>query len=128
VHGLLIRLVARLPVLPFFRGIVDALMVAFSTASSSATLPVAMRVAGQNLGIGKPVFMTVLPLGAAIGKDGTAMYVGLLSLFSLQALGVDLAPGGYLIVLLTAHWLRGRREDSSNLCFARVPGHRLAPA
>ena len=102
VHGLLIRVVTRLPVLPFFRGIIDALMVAFSTASSSATLPVAMRVAGDNLGIGKPVFMTVLPLGAAIGKDGTAMYVGLLSLFSLQALGVDLAPGGYLIVLLTA--------------------------
>lgn len=102
VHGVLIGLVARLPVLPFFRGIVDALMVAFSTASSSATLPVAMRVAGENLGVGKPVFMTVLPLGAAIGKDGTAMYVGLLSLFSLQALGVDLAPGGYLIVLLTA--------------------------
>jgi Na+/H+-dicarboxylate symporter len=102
VHGVLIRLVARLPVLPFFRGIVDALMIAFSTASSSATLPVAMRVAGENLGVGKPVFMTVLPLGAAIGKDGTAMYVGLLSLFSLQALGIDLAPGGYLIVLLTA--------------------------
>lgn len=102
VHGVLIRLVARLPVLPFFRGIVDALMVAFSTASSSATLPVAMRVAGENLGVGKPVFMTVLPLGAAIGKDGTAMYVGLLSLFSLQALGVELAPGGYLIVVLTA--------------------------
>jgi Na+/H+-dicarboxylate symporter len=102
VHGVLIRVVARLPVLPFFRGIIDALMVAFSTASSSATLPVAMRVAGDNLGIGKPVFMTVLPLGAAIGKDGTAMYVGLLSLFSLQALGIELAPASYLIVLLTA--------------------------
>jgi Na+/H+-dicarboxylate symporter len=102
VHGVLIRLIARLPVLPFFRGIADALMVAFSTASSSATLPVAMRVAGEKLGVNKPVFMTVLPLGAAIGKDGTAMYVGLLSLFSVQALGVELAPSGYLIVLLTA--------------------------
>jgi Na+/H+-dicarboxylate symporter len=102
VHGVLIRVAAGLPVRPFFRGIVDALMVAFSTASSSATLPVAMRVAGDNLGVKKPVFMTVLPLGAAIGKDGTAMYVGLLSLFSLQALGVDLAPSGYFLVLLTA--------------------------
>jgi Na+/H+-dicarboxylate symporter len=102
VHGVLIRVAAGLPVRPFFRGIVDALMVAFSTASSSATLPVAMRVAGDNLGVNKPVFMTVLPLGAAIGKDGTAMYVGLLSLFSLQALGVDLAPSGYFLVLLTA--------------------------
>ena len=102
VHGVLIRMVARLPLLPFFRGIVDALMVAFSTASSSATLPVAMRVAGENLGVNKPVFMTVLPLGAAIGKDGTAMYVGLLSVFSLQALGVEIAPAAYFIVLLTA--------------------------
>lgn len=102
VHGVLIRVVSRLPLRPFFRGIVDALMVAFSTASSSATLPVAMRVAGENLGVNKPVFMTVLPLGAAIGKDGTAMYVGLLSVFSLQALGVDIALSAYFIVLLTA--------------------------
>jgi Na+/H+-dicarboxylate symporter len=102
VHGLLIRLVARLPVRPFLRGIVDALAVAFSTASSSATLPVAMRVAGDQLGVRKPVFMTVLPLGAAVGKDGTAMYVGLLSMFSLQALGVALQPGDYGIILLTA--------------------------
>lgn len=101
VHSLMLRLLARLPVLPFFRGIVDALIVAFSTASSSATLPVAMRVAEENLGIAKPVASTVLPLGASIGKDGTAMYVGLLSLFALQALGVPLTMGGYAIVLLT---------------------------
>ncbi len=101
VHSLILRLLARLPVLPFFRGIVDALVVAFSTASSSATLPVAMRVAEKNLGIGRPVYSTVLPLGASIGKDGTAMYVGLLSMFSLQAFGVELTPGVYGLVLLT---------------------------
>jgi Na+/H+-dicarboxylate symporter len=61
-----------------------------------------MRVAEDNLGIGRPIYSTVLPLGASIGKDGTAMYVGLLSLFSLQTLGIDLAPSAYLIVLLTA--------------------------
>ncbi|MES3024116.1 MAG: dicarboxylate/amino acid:cation symporter [Pseudomonadota bacterium] len=102
VHGLLLRLVARLPVLPFYRGIADALLVAFSTASSSATLPVAMRVADERLGVGKPVYMTVLPLGAAIGKDGTAMYVGMLSIFSLQALGVELPLASYAVILLTA--------------------------
>lgn len=101
VHSLLLRFVARLPVLPFFRGIVDALAVAFSTASSSATLPVAMRVAEKNLGVGRPIFSTVLPLGASIGKDGTAMYVGLLGLFALQAFGTPLTPGVYLLVLLT---------------------------
>ncbi len=102
VHGTLIRFIARLPVLPFYRGIVDALMVAFSTASSSATLPVAMRAAEEKLGVGRSVYMTVLPLGAAIGKDGTAMYVGLLSIFSLQLLGVQLDAGGYAIIVLTA--------------------------
>ncbi|QNQ10617.1 dicarboxylate/amino acid:cation symporter [Sphingomonas alpina] len=101
VHSLLLKFAARLPVLPFFRGIVDALVVAFSTASSSATLPVAMRVAESNLGVGRPVFSTVLPLGASIGKDGTAMYVGLLSMFALQAFGTPLTPGVYGLVLLT---------------------------
>jgi Na+/H+-dicarboxylate symporter len=101
VHSLLLRFAARLPVLPFFRGIVDALAVAFSTASSSATLPVAMRVAETNLGIARPIFSTVLPLGASIGKDGTAMYVGLLSMFALQAFGTPLTPTVYALVLLT---------------------------
>ena len=101
VHTLILRFVAKLPVLPFFRGIVDALVVAFSTASSSATLPVAMRVAEKNLGIARPVYSTVLPLGASIGKDGTAMYVGLLSMFALQALGTPLTPAVYGLVLLT---------------------------
>jgi Na+/H+-dicarboxylate symporter len=101
VHSLILRLLARLPVLPFFRGIIDALAVAFSTASSSATLPVAMRVAESNLGISRPVYSTTLPLGASIGKDGTAMYVGLLSMFSLQAFGVELTPTVYGLVLLT---------------------------
>lgn len=101
VHTLLLKFVARVPVLFFFRGIIDALVVAFSTASSSATLPVAMRVAEKNLGIGRPIFSTVLPLGASIGKDGTAMYVGLLSLFALQAFGTPLTPAVYALVLLT---------------------------
>lgn len=101
VHSLLLRFLARVPVRHFFRGIIDALAVAFSTASSSATLPVAMRVAEKNLGVGRPIYSTVLPLGASIGKDGTAMYVGLLSLFSLQALGVPQTPVVYGLVLLT---------------------------
>ena len=101
VHSLILRLLARLPVLPFFRGIIDALVVAFSTASSSATLPVAMRVAECNLGVSRPVYSTTLPLGASIGKDGTAMYVGLLSMFSLQAFGVPMTPTVYALVLLT---------------------------
>ena len=101
-HSLLVRLVAHIPVSLFFRGIADALIVAFSTASSSATLPVAMRVAQDNLGIARPVASMVLPLGASIGKDGTAMYVGLLSMFGLQLFGVPIDPATLGIVLLTA--------------------------
>lgn len=98
VHAALIGLVARLPVLRFFRGIVDALVVAFSTASSSATLPVALRVAQDNLGVSRGVASTVLPLGASIGKDGTAMYVGLLGQFALQALGI--VPDATMLVTM----------------------------
>ena len=98
-HGALIAFVARLPALRFFRGIVDALVVGFSTASSSATLPVGLRVAEDNLGIAPAVAGTVLPLGASIGKDGTAMYVGLMGQFALQALGI-VPDGGMLVVML----------------------------
>jgi len=101
VHAPLVRLVARVPVGRFYRGIADALAIAFSTASSSATLPVAMRVAGEKLGIARPVHSTVLPLGASIGKDGTAMYVGLLAVFACQALGVPMTPPVLGTMLLT---------------------------
>ncbi|MDB5455413.1 MAG: dicarboxylate/amino acid:cation symporter [Caulobacter sp.] len=102
VHGLLIRLVAGLPIKPFFTGIADAMLVGFSTSSSSATLPVAVSVAENNLGLKGPIISTVLPLGASIGRDGTALYVGLLALFTAQAFGMHLAPVDYLLILLTA--------------------------
>jgi Na+/H+-dicarboxylate symporter len=102
VHSALVRLGARMPVHRFFRSILDALVVAFSTASSSATLPVAMRLAQDELGIPRPVASMVLPLGASIGKDGTAMYVGLLSVFGLQLFGVPIDAATLAIVLLTA--------------------------
>ena len=101
VHAPLIRFRAKLPVGRFYRGIADALVVAFSTASSSATLPVALRVAGDDLGVARPIASTVLPLGTSIGKDGTAMYVGLLGQFALQALGVVPDASMLAIMLLT---------------------------
>jgi Na+/H+-dicarboxylate symporter len=102
IHGLIVvRLMAWLPPLPFFRGIADAIMVGFSTSSSSATLPVAIRVAERNLGVSPPVASTVLPLGATIGMDGAAMYVAMLTLFSAQAFGVDLSMADYLVIAAT---------------------------
>lgn len=102
VHLPLVRGVAGIGPRRFLGGIIDALAIAFSTASSSATMPVAMRCAEDNLGVSRTITSTVLPLGAAIGKDGTAMYVGLISLFSLQAFGVPLSP-----VVLGTVWLTG---------------------
>ena len=101
VHVPLLLFVAKRKVGRFYRAAIDALAVAFATASSAATLPVALRVAIEKMQIDRGVASTVLPIGASIGKDGTAMYVGLLSVFSLQALGVtpDLTMLG--IVLLT---------------------------
>ncbi|WP_347302733.1 dicarboxylate/amino acid:cation symporter [Croceibacterium sp. TMG7-5b_MA50] len=87
VHLPLLRLVARRGLVRFFRDAADALVVAFSTASSAATLPVALRIAVEDMRLLPAVAGTVLPVGASIGKDGTAMYVGLLAVFSLQALG-----------------------------------------
>ncbi|WP_447728699.1 dicarboxylate/amino acid:cation symporter [Sphingomonas koreensis] len=102
IHGLIVvRLMAWLSPLPFFRGIADAIMVGFSTSSSSATLPVAIRVAQNNLGVSKPVASTVLPLGATIGMDGAAMYVAMLTLFAAQAFGLDLTWADYLVIAAT---------------------------
>ncbi|WP_294016543.1 dicarboxylate/amino acid:cation symporter [Sphingomonas sp.] len=101
VHGGLIRLAAWLPPLPFFRGVMDAIVVGFSTSSSSATLPVAIRVAEQNLGIKPSVTSTVLPLGATIGMDGAAMYVAMLTMFAAQAFGIPMGPETYLVAGIT---------------------------
>lgn len=98
VHGGVIRLIARLPVVPFFRDIADAVIVAFSTSSSAAVLPVAMRVAEKNLGVSHTVASTTLPLGATLSMDGTALYVALLAVFSAQAFGVDMTAAQYLMV------------------------------
>ncbi|WP_084397208.1 dicarboxylate/amino acid:cation symporter [Henriciella aquimarina] len=101
-HGFLIKVIGRLPLIPFYRGATDAQMVAFSTSSSSATLPVTMSVAQKNLGIGKPVASSVLPLGATINMDGTALYQGLIALFAAQALGLDVTFGTYITVAVMA--------------------------
>jgi len=94
--------VARVSVIGFFRGMVDAIAVAYSTASSSATLPVTLRCTQRNLGVSKPTSSFVVSLGSTINMDGTAMYLGLATLFAAQMFGVDLSMGDYFIVALLA--------------------------
>lgn len=99
VHGAIMRFLLKLKPINFFRGARDAMLVAFSTSSSSATMPVTMAVAERNLGIQPVVATTVIPLGATINMDGTALYVGIVSVFAAQAFGIDLSLADYLIVM-----------------------------
>ena len=102
VYGGLVRIVLGLPFVAYFRGILDPIMVAYSTSSSSATLPVTIRAATENLGIKKSVAGSVLPLGATINMDGTSLYLGIVALFTAQAFGYTLEPQHYFLIALTA--------------------------
>ncbi|MHB9880603.1 dicarboxylate/amino acid:cation symporter [Pacificimonas sp. ICDLI1SI03] len=101
VYPAIIKLFTKLPILDFFRGILDAQAVAYSTASSNATLPVSMRCTQRNLGVSRSVSSFVLSLGATINMNGTAMYMGLASLFGAQVFGVELGVTEYLLIAIT---------------------------
>jgi Na+/H+-dicarboxylate symporter len=102
VYGVMVRVLAGLPLINFFRGILDAMMVAYSTSSSNATLPVTMRCVAENLGVKRSVAGAVLPLGATINMDGTSLYLGIVALFTAQALGYTVEPHHYPLIALTA--------------------------
>jgi Na+/H+-dicarboxylate symporter len=102
IYGLLVRVVAKLPLVDFFRGMADAMAVAYSTASSSATLPVTLRCVQRNLGVSRSVSSFVVSLGATINMNGTAMYLGLATLFGAQIFNVPLGLAQYAMITVTA--------------------------
>ena len=95
-----LRLGARLGVVFFFRAVSDAVMLAFSTASSNATLPVSMTAARDGLGISNEVTSFVLPLGSSLDKNGAAVYKAITAVFIAQLYGVHLGPGQLLTIVL----------------------------
>jgi Na+/H+-dicarboxylate symporter len=101
-YGTLVTVLARLNPLEFFRRIREVPLIAFSTSSSSATLPVTMEVAEEKLGVSKPVSSFVLPLGATINMDGTALYQGVATVFIAQVYGHALGLDQLLTIVLTA--------------------------
>lgn len=101
-HGAIMKFLLGLPPSRFFRDITGAQLVAFSTSSSSGTLPVTMAVAEENLGIKPAVASSVLPLGATINMDGSGIYVGILAVFAAQVLGVPLGLEQYLLIAFAA--------------------------
>ena len=102
VYGGGVKLLMKLSPIRFFQNIGNAIAVAFSTSSSSATLPVTMEVAEENLGVSNSTASFVLPLGATINMDGTALYQGVCVMFVAQAVGVDLAFADWVTVVLTS--------------------------
>ncbi|WP_296719551.1 dicarboxylate/amino acid:cation symporter [Erythrobacter sp.] len=100
IYGAMIKFIAKVPLIGFFRGMIDAIAVSYSTASSNATLPVTLRCAERNLGVSKSVASFVISLGATVNMNGTAMYLGLATLFGAQIFGVDLSWGDYGMIAL----------------------------
>ncbi len=97
-----VQFLGKMSPIKFFKGISPASILAFTTSSSSGTLPVTMKCCEDELGVSKPVASFVLPLGATINMDGTAIYQGVSALFIAQVFGVDLSLGQQLSIVLTA--------------------------
>ena len=98
----LLKLLTPLSIKQFFKGIGQAQLLAFSTSSSGATLPVTMKCAEENLGASKEVSSFVLPLGATINMDGTALYQAVAAVFSAQASDIELTLAAQVTIVFTA--------------------------
>jgi Na+/H+-dicarboxylate symporter len=102
VYAVAIKALTRTSIKAFFKGIRPAQIIAFSSSSSSATLPITMECAEENLGVPREISSFVLPLGATINMDGTALYQGVAAVFIAQVYGMDLHFTQQLTIVLTA--------------------------
>jgi Na+/H+-dicarboxylate symporter len=101
-YGVTIKLLGRLSPAHFFKGITNAQAIAYTTSSSAGTLPASLDAAQNQLGVKKGISSFVLPLGATINMDGTALYQGVCALFVAQAFGIDLSMADYATIVVTA--------------------------
>jgi Na+/H+-dicarboxylate symporter len=102
VYPLLLQLFSRLNPMMFLRKMRNTQLFAFSTASSSATIPVTLRTVEQRLGVSNRIASFTVPLGATINMDGTAIMQGVATVFIAQAFGLELGLTDYLLVIATA--------------------------
>ncbi len=102
VFPLSLKLLTKFSVLKFFRGIRPAQYIAFSSTSSSATLPINMECCETNLGVPKEICSFVLPLGATIDMNGTSLYQGVAAVFIAQVLGIHLSISQQITIVVTA--------------------------
>ena len=102
VYPMFLKMFTKIKYLDFFKGIAPAQMLAFSTSSSAATLPVTMERCEDHLGVSEEVSSFVLPLGATINMDGTSLYQSVAAVFIAHAFGYDLDLAQQLTIVLTA--------------------------
>ncbi len=102
VYSSLFKLFSKMKLKDFFKAMQPAILLGFSTSSSSATLPVTMERAEKNLGVDEEVTSFVLPIGATINMDGTSLYQAVAAVFIAQALGLDLGIAQQVTIVLTA--------------------------
>jgi len=99
---LILKLIGRVKPIRHFKAMLPALLTAFSTSSSSATLPLTMECAEKNAGVSNRVTSFVLPLGATVNMDGTALYECVAAMFIAQAYGINLGFAEQFVVVITA--------------------------
>lgn len=97
-----VAIFAKVSPIKFFKSISPAMLFAYTTASSSGTLPINMKCIEENIGVSKSISSFVLPLGATINMDGTAIYQGVCAFFIAQVYGVDLSFNAQAVIILTA--------------------------
>jgi Na+/H+-dicarboxylate symporter len=114
VYASLFKITSDMKLSTFFRAIRPAMLLGFSTSSSSATLPVTMERVEKNLGVEDEVASFVLPIGATVNMDGTSLYQAVAAVFIAQALGMDLTIAQQLMIVLTA--------TAASIGAAGVPG------
>jgi DAACS family dicarboxylate/amino acid:cation (Na+ or H+) symporter len=100
VYSLALKLIGGYSPIAFFKGVQEAMLMAFSTASSNATLPTALRVADEKLGLPRQVSRFVLTIGATANQNGTALFEGVTVIFLAQFFGVELGVGQQVMVML----------------------------
>lgn len=101
-YSIAVKTIGKMNPLEFFKGVAPASLVAFSTQSSSGTLPVTIKCSEDNLGVSKKISSFVLPLGATINMDGTSLYLSVTALFAAQAYGVELSFAQIMMIVLIA--------------------------
>ncbi len=100
VYSILVKVFARINPLEFFRRITPVMVTAFSTSSSNATLPTSIKAAEEELGVPPQIAGFVLPLGATMNMNGTALFEGVTCVFIAQVFGIPLGIGEQLVVVL----------------------------